>query len=148
MKRTDRPDSPNRSDDSIKAAKMMAKEYKGARARCELYPQKRPTFMKQMKVNLDDYADTGVVKYCGELESHLCASDVRFLHQYVNDMMTVWTVEKAMETLSDEMTRRIAVDTIYHGVKCKELQTKYGLKERAIQARKAEAIRAIAGFIM
>ncbi len=148
MSRTDIADSTNRSDNSIKVAKMMAKEYKGAKVRIELYPKKRPTFMKQMEICLDEYDETGVVKYCGELESHLCASDVRFLHQYVKDMMTVWTVEKAVGTLSDKMTRQIAVDTIYHGVKCKELQEKYGMKERAIQTRKAEAIREIARLIV
>ena len=126
--------------DRLTRAKYMVKEYPGAKLRSARSPKRRPTFMKQMGVTLDGYDETGEVGYRKELESSLSLQDAMFLCQYLIDMRTVWLVEHAIASLSDEKTRGIAEDTILHQVKCKYLQEKYGLKVRAIQARKAAAV--------
>ena len=100
-----------------------------------------------MKVNLDNYAETGIVDYDEELAKRLDPDDISFLLEYVEDMLNVWLVEHAIDATRSKITKQIAEDTIFYGKKCSDLETKYGLKARAIQARKRTIIEIIAEII-
>lgn len=43
--------------EKTREARQMLKEYAGARLRIEAYPRKRPTLLKQLKVDLSDYKE-------------------------------------------------------------------------------------------
>lgn len=131
----------------LKEAKYICDDYIGAKLRVKRYPKRRPTFFKQMKVNLDNYAETGIVDYDEELAKRLDPDDISFLLEYVEDMLNVWLVEHAIDATRSEITKQIAEDTIFYGKKCSDLETKYGLKARAIQARKRTIIEIIAEII-
>lgn len=131
----------------LKEAKYICDDYIGAKLRVKRYPKRRPTFFKQMKVNLDNYAETGIVDYDEELAKRLDPDDISFLLEYVEDMLNVWLVEHAIDATRSKITKQIAEDTIFYGKKCSDLETKYGLKARAIQARKRTIIEIIAEII-
>ena len=62
----------------LKEAKYICDDYIGAKLRVKRYPKRRPTFFKQMKVNLDNYAETGIVDYDEELAKRLDPDDIPF----------------------------------------------------------------------
>ena len=128
----------------MREAKYMVQDYVGAKLRVKRYPLKRPTFFKQMSISLDNYENTGFIDYDTELEKHLQTEDAIVLHEYINDMLTVWLVERIIASTDNEITKQIAEDTIIKGKKCSDLEEKYGLKTRAIQARKRSVIKRIA----
>lgn len=131
----------------LKDAKYICDDYIGAKLRVKRYPKRRPTFFKQMKINLDNYAETGFVDYDEDLVKQLDPDDALFLMEYVEDMFNVWIVEHVIADARSEITKQIAEDTIFHGKKCSDLEKKYGLKTRAIQARKRSIIETIADII-
>ena len=53
----------------------MFKEYPGAKLRVVAYPKKRPTFMKQMGIDLSEYQECGIVHYDTKLASRLDLDD-------------------------------------------------------------------------
>ena len=131
----------------LKEAKHICDNYIGEKLRVKRYPKRRPTFFRQMKVNLDHYAETGIVDYDEELAKQLDPDDAFFLQGYVEDMFHVWIVEHVIASARSEVTRQIAEDTIFRGKKCSDLEAKYGLKTRAIQARRRTIFEQIAEMI-
>ena len=123
----------------LKEAKHICDNYIGEKLRVKRYPKRRPTFFRQMKVNLDHYAETGIVDYDEELAKQLDPDDAFFPRGYVEDMFHVWIVEHVIASARSGVTRQIARKIRYSaGKKCSDLEAKYGLKTRAIQARRRD----------
>lgn len=134
--------------EAMRQAKKIADNYIGAKLRVSRYPKKRPTFLKQMSVTLDDYEQTGCISYNRELATKLCIDDAVFLQDYVDDMFTVWIVERVVANINGKRARGIAEDTILRGKKCEALTEKYGVSIRTIQRQKREVIKELAGLLV
>lgn len=130
----------------LREAKEMLKDYPGAKLRIIAYPKKRPTFMKQMKVDLSEYKETGMVKFDTYLASKLDTDDWFFLDQYVTDLKNVWLIDYVL-SCQDEITRGIIKDYFEYGKSCAELAEKYGLKERTIRWRKSNVVSGLAEIL-
>ena len=82
--------------ENLKRAKQMLKEYKHAKVRTIAYPRKRPTLLKQMKVDLTDYEKCGIVDYDWDNCMKLNIDDCFFIDQYVSDIMPCTSVYKGV----------------------------------------------------
>ena len=134
--------------ENLKRAKQMLKEYKHAKVRTIAYPRKRPTLLKQMKVDLTDYEKCGIADYDWDNCMKLNIDDCFFIDQYVSDMETVWMVEKCISYIPDGKRKQIAEDAFIHGMSNADLEKKYGLKERSIQWQKDQVARRIAEILV
>ena len=132
---------PEDHKEGIRRIKDMAKKYKDAKTRVMVYPKKRPTLMKQLRVSLDEYGSCGVVGYDEELFKQMPLEDQDYIRQYVADMELIFVLEKGIAAISNEKTRMIAEDTLLKGKSCKELETKYGMKGHTICVRRSHAIK-------
>ena len=135
-------------DDSVKSVRDMARNFADAKVRCVLYPQKRPSFMKQMKVSLKDYEATGFIDYDTELAKQIHPDDADYIEQYAEDMRTVWVIEHGLSLIRNPKTRAIAEDTLIKGQSCDELVEKYGMNRSSIYRRKADAMNTIARIVL
>ena len=113
-----------------KTAKRILKEQQNARIRVKVYKAKRPTFLKQMKVDLSDYDSCGLVNYDKDLELRLKLDDKLFLLHYVEDMENIWIVDYFINGLTDQ-----------------ELTEKYSIAERTIRYRKEQIARSFAQIL-
>ena len=134
--------------ENLKQAKRMLKEYKDAKVRVIMYPKKRPTFFRQMKVDLTEYERCGIVNYDDSNEGMLDIDDWFYLHQYVSDMEAIWFVEKCIGSMPEGKRKQIAEDAFMKGLSTAELEAKYGLKERSIQWQKDQVARRIAKILL
>ena len=132
---------------AIQEARNMARRYQDAKVRCVAYPRKRPEFLKQMGVSLDNYKATGFIDYDTDLASRISEKDADYIEQYADDMHTVWLMEKGVAAISNAKTRAIAEDTLLRGIRCEELVEKYGITDHAIRARKKKALILIAAVM-
>lgn len=133
--------------EKTREARQMLKEYAGARLRIEAYPRKRPTLLKQLKVDLSDYKEHGIVRFDHRLARRLDADDWFFFEQYLTDLNNVWLIDQVLEG-EDEVTKEIARDAFVNRKTSAELAVKYGLKERTIRWHKAKTVRRLAGMLL
>lgn len=132
---------------NLKRAKQMIKDYLGAKFRVELYPHKRPTFMKQMKIDLSDYESSGVVHYDTNLASRLDIDDWFFLSQYINDMEAIWFVDHGIDIQRNEVTKLIGDKVIREGKDNLEMEKLCGLQKRSIRWHKEKIAKDIASIL-
>lgn len=130
-----------------KTAKRILKEQQNARIRVKVYKAKRPTFLKQMKVDLSDYDSCGLVNYDKDLELRLKLEDNLFLLQYVEDMENIWIVDYFIKGIKPEKKRQFAEDAFIHGLTDQELTEKYSIAERTIRYRKEQIARSFAQIL-
>lgn len=147
MRNNQTPVPPDISREAERQVKRMAREYHFAKLRVRAYPNRRPTLIKQLQVTMDEYDTTGSIQYDEELAKKMHPKDQAFISQYVEDMYLIFVLEKGIATIQDETTRHIAEDTLLNGKRCKDLEKKYGIRERAIRQKKREAIRLLSLMI-
>ena len=133
--------------ENLKRAQRMFKEYPGAKLRVVAYPKKRPTFMKQMGIDLSEYLECGIVHYDTKLASRLDLDDWFYLHQYLDDMETVWFVDCCIDLMNSSLTKSIVDGAVRKEMSNTELEKKYGLKERSIRYHKEKAARYLAELL-
>ena len=132
----------------LREARYLISQYEGAKLRSSVYPRKRPTLFTQLKVDLSKYTDHSIVEYDKELAKKIPPEDQEYLRQNLEDMDTVWVVEKAVESMPNEITRGIAADTILKGKRCEDLEEKYHLKACAIRRRKHQTVEFLASICL
>ncbi len=125
----------------------MVKDYPYAKMRAERYPKKRPVFMKELQVTMDEYDTTGLVTYNENLWEKIHPDDQAYITQYVSDMYLIFIMEHGIAMIENDITRKIAEDTLLKGKRCKDLEQKYGISGRAISERKREAIQYLSNLI-
>ena len=129
---------PKVPPEAITAVKIMVKTqhgYEGAKKRSEYYPLKRPSLMRRLKVDTNDYESTGKIEYDRELVKE-------------RDMELIWIIEHGVSSIPDERTRRIAEDTILKNKPVMQLLKKYSLSRSQMFWEKQNAIRYIARTYM
>ena len=136
---TGEPQKP--SKEAMQTIRDMAREYKDAKSRVMFYPKKRPTLMKQVGVRLDDCDGCGLIEYDLEKFREIPLEDQEYILRYAADLELIFVLEKGIAAISNEKTRMIAEDTLLKGKSCKELETKYGMKEHTICVRRSHAIK-------
>ena len=102
---------PKVPPEAVTAVKIMVKTqhgYEGAKKRSEYYPLKRPSLMRRLKVDTNDYESTGKIEYDRELVKRIHENDQRYIRQYERDMELIWIIEHGVSSIPDERTRRIA----------------------------------------
>ena len=122
--------------------------YEGAKKRSEYYPLKRPSLMRRLKVDTNDYESTGKIEYDRELVKRIHENDQRYIRQYERDMELIWIIEHGVSSIPDERTRRIAEDTILKNKPVMQLLKKYSLSRSQMFWEKQNAIRYIARTYM
>ena len=133
--------------EAIQEIRGMVHDYPGAKVRCTMYPRKRPSFLKQMGVNLKDYESTGYIDYDTDLAKRIHREDAEYIEQYAEDMHTVWVLEHGIAAIPDETTRSIAEDTLLKRQRCVDLMEKYKMAERTVRWHKLKALKIVSNFI-
>ena len=142
---------PKVPPEAVTAVKIMVKTqhgYEGAKKRSEYYPLKRPSLMRRLKVDTNDYESTGKIEYDRELVKRIHENDQRYIRQYERDMELIWIIEHGVSSIPDERTRRIAEDTILKNKPVMQLLKKYSLSRSQMFWEKQNAIRYIARTYM
>ena len=78
---------PKVPPEAITAVKIMVKTqhgYEGAKKRSEYYPLKRPSLMRRLKVDTNDYESTGKIEYDRELVKRIHENDQRSLNRILS----------------------------------------------------------------
>ena len=131
---------PEENKDAMKKIRLMSKQYEETKSRVDFFIRKRPTFMKELKISLEEYDRNGTILYDEEKVKQIHPDDQAMLRRFIEDMNLVFVLEYGISMIPDEMTRHIAEDTLLKRKRCKELENKYGIKECAIRRRKHDAI--------
>ena len=92
------------------AVKKLARSYRDMKNYIAYIQNKRPTLLKQAKVDLREYKSRGLVTYA-DYVSLFPKSDRDIIEAYVKCLRGVYCLEQGIFLIKDERTRAIASDS-------------------------------------
>lgn len=134
------------SKDMRTAVKKLSREYKDMKNYIAYIRNKRPTLLKQAKVDLREYEKRGVVVYA-DYVSRFPESDRNIIETYVKCLRGVYCLEQGILSVENERTRAIASDMLLASLKCDHIMERYHLSRSSIFEEKKKAIEKIAEFM-
>ena len=133
------------SKDMRTAVKKLSREYKDMKNYIAYIRNKRPTLLKQAKVDLREYEKRGVVVYA-DYVSRFPELDRNIIETYVKCLRGVYCLEQGILSVENERTRAIASDMLLAWLKCDHIMERYHLSRSSIFEEKKKAIEKIAEF--
>ena len=133
------------SKDMRTAVKKLSREYKDMKNYIAYIRNKRPTLLKQAKVDLREYEKRGVVVYA-DYVSRFPESDRNIIETYVKCLRGVYCLEQGILSVEDDITRAVAKETLREGRSCEAVALEMGVTRRMIEYRKKNAEQKIADF--
>ena len=143
--------SPNiqaeeRSTKDMQAAvKKLSRKYRDMKNYIAYIRNKRPTLLKQAKVDLREYESRGVVTYA-DYVSRFPKSDRDIIETYTKCLRGVYCLEQGIILIEDDITRAVAKETLQEGRSCEAVALEMGVTRRMIEYRKKNAEQKIADF--
>lgn len=135
-----------RSTKDMRAAvKKLSREYRDMKNYIAYIRNKRPTLLKQAKVDLREYESRGVVTYA-DYVSRFPKSDRDIIETYVKCLRGVYCLEQGIFSIKDDITRAVAKETLQEGRSCDAVALEMGVTRRMIEYRKKNAEQIIADF--
>lgn len=136
-----------RSTKDMRAAvKKLSREYGDMKNYIAYIQNKRPTLLKQAKVDLREYESRGVVTYA-DYVSRFPKSDRDVIETYVKCLRGVYCLEQGIFSIEDDITRAVAKETLQEGRSCEAVALEMGVTRRMVSYRKKDAENGITKFI-
>ena len=127
------------------AVKKLSREYRDMKNYIAYIRNKRPTLLKQAKVDLREYESRGVVTYA-DYVSRFPKSDRDIIETYAKCLRGVYCLEQGILSIEDDITRMVAKETLLEGRSCEAVALEMGVTRRMIEYRKKNAEQIIAYF--
>ena len=127
------------------AVKKLSREYRDMKNYIAYIRNKRPTLLKQAKVDLREYESRGVVTYA-DYVAGFPKSDRDIIETYAKCLRGVYCLEQGILSIEDEITRAVAKETLQEGRSCEAVALEMGVTRRMIEYRKKNAEQIIADF--
>ncbi len=127
------------------AVKKLSREYKDMKNYIAYIRNKRPTLLKQAKVDLREYESRGLVVYA-DYVSRFPKLDRAIIEAYVKCLRGVYCLEHGILSIGDNVTRTVAKETLQEGRSCEAVALEMGVTRRMVEYRKKNAEKAIADF--
>ena len=128
------------------AVKKLARSYRDMKNYIAYIQNKRPTLLKQAKVDLREYKSRGLVTYA-DYVSLFPKSDRDIIEAYVKCLRGVYCLEQGIFLIKDERTRAIASDMLLASLKCDKVMERYNLSRSSVCEEKKKAIEKVAEFM-
>ena len=128
------------------AVKKLARSYRDMKNYIAYIQNKRPTLLKQAKVDLREYKSRGLVTYA-DYVSLFPKSDRDIIEAYVKCLRGVYCLEQGIFLINDERTRAIASDMLLASLKCDKVMERYNLSRSSVFEEKKKAIEKVAEFM-
>ena len=146
-KRTPATQAEERGTKDMRAAvKKLSREYRDMKNYIAYIRNKRPTLLKQAKVDLREYESRGVVTYA-DYVSRFPKSDRDIIETYAKCLRGVYCLEQGILSIEDERTRAIASDMLLASLKCDKVMERYNLSRSSVFEEKKKAIEKVAEFM-
>ena len=146
-KRTPATQAAEHSTKDMRAAvKKLACGYRDMKNYTAYIQNKRPTRLKQAKVDLREYESRCVVNYA-EYVSRFPKSDRDIIEAYVKCLRGVYCREQGIFLIKDERTRAIASDMLPASLKCDKAMERYNVSRSSVFEEKKKAIEKVADFM-
>ena len=127
------------------AVKKLSREYRDMKNYIAYIRNKRPTLLKQAKVDLREYESRGVVTYA-DYVSRFPKSDRDIIETYAKCLRGVYCLEQGILSIEYDITRVVAKETLQEGRSCEAVALEMGVTRRMIEYRKKNAEQKIADF--
>lgn len=134
-----------RTKDMRAAVKKLSREYRDMKNYIVYIRNKRPTLLKQAKVDLCEYESRGAVTYA-DYVSRFPKSDRDIIETYAKCLRGVYCLEQGIILIEDDITRAVAKETLQEGRSCEAVALEMGVTRRMIEYRKKNAEQKIADF--
>ena len=145
-KRTPATQAAEHSTKDMRAAvKKLACGYRDMKNYTAYIQNKRPTLLKQAKVDLREYESRGVVTYA-DYVSRFPKSDRDIIETYAKCLRGVYCLEQGILSIEDDITRAVAKETLQEGRSCEAVALEMGVTRRMIEYRKKNVEQKIADF--
>ena len=128
------------------AVKKLSREYRDMKNYIAYIRNKRPTLLKQAKVDLCEYESRGAVTYA-DYVSRFPKSDRDIIETYAKCLRCVYCLEQGILSIEDDITRVVAKETLQGGRSCEAIALEMGVTRRMVSYRKKDAENGIAKFI-
>lgn len=130
--------------------KRMARAYASGYdcAYAHYFCANRPLLLQRVQADDRDIGQTGRFRYNEEILEKLPKEDRVAFERYVRAREEMHFLEQGVAAIEDERTREIAEDTLLEGIRCVDLEEKYGMTERGIRKRKHRALEMLALRLM
>lgn len=127
------------------AVKKLARSYRDMKNYIAYIQNKRPTLLKQAKVDLREYKSRGLVTYA-DYVSRFPKSDRDIIETYVKCLRDVYCLERGILLIEDNVTRTVAKETLQEGRSCEAVALEMSVTRRMVEYRKKNAEQKIAEF--